>query len=496
MTLAYQPFLRQRIAHASPADILCYGGAAGGGKSEYLLMEAFVSVCEHPGNVAMLMRRTFPELEASVILRSHAIFPKEICKYNDQKHRWEIKAAGDKGPKSYIFFGFCEKERDVYKYQSSAWGFLGFDESTHFTEYQIIYLLSRVRSVIPGVRPRVRLCTNPGNVGHGFHKRYFRIPNKNASQKESESFCTPDVVWQPPLEAGMTRMPPTRAFIPSRVFDNPHLMTNDPDYVARLEQLPPAQKAMLLAGEWDAFSGQFFADFDKALHVVKPFEIPRNWKIYRSVDFGFADPFSCHWHAVSENGHVFTFRELYERGLRDREQAKRVKERSVRKHKDGRIEDEPIEYTVGDPAMVAKSKDTGVSTQENYMKEGVTIFGGSNSRVPGWMQMHNFLAMDPRTGTPFWQIFDTCHNVIRELEDAVTDENNPEDLNTEGSDHALDDCRYFFMSRPAPAEMLKTDDASAKLDPSTQAEWNSYKKRVMDMTARGNEAVLHSLNRE
>lgn len=443
----------------------------------------------------MLMRRTFPELEASLILESHKIFPKEICKYNDQKHRWEIKPLGDKGPKSYIFFGFCEKERDVYKYQSAQWGFLGFDESTHFTEFQITYLMTRVRSVVPGVHPRMRLCTNPGGVGHGFHRRYFRIPLKTSKPGDA---VMPGTTWQPPLERGMRRMPPTRCFIQSRVFDNPYLMENDPDYVARLEQLPdPNMRAMLLDGEWDAFSGQFFAEFEKAKHVVKPFDVPRHWKIYRASDFGFADPFCCLWMACAENGHIFIFREAYERGLRDRQQAKRIVEMSNwNDTKTGRIEEMKIEYTVGDPSMAAKSKDTGVSTQENYHKEGVMIFPGSNARIPGWMQVRNFLAIDPRTGTPWLQIFDYCVNVIREFEDAVRDQDNTEDLDTDGSDHAIDACRYGLMTRPAPAEVLKEEGPHAKLDPSSQKEWAAYRKRVAEIQAKGTEAILHDLNND
>lgn len=484
MTLNYRPTDRQNRFHASPADICLYGGAAGGGKSRALLMDAFVSVLEVPGNAAMLMRRTFPELEASLILESIKLFPPQIAKYHEGKHRWTIKTgAAD----SYVMFGFCEREKDVYKYQSAQWGYLGVDESTHFTQFQFEYLFGRVRSVIKGTFPRARLATNPGNVGHGWHRKFFRIGQQAA-----------DTIWTPPIEAHMTVAPPTRMFIPSRVYDNPHLMENDPAYIARLEALPPAQRKMLLDGDWDGFAGQYFTEFNREAHLIKPFEIPRHWKLYRSVDFGYTDPMGAYWHAFAENGHVYTFRELYATGLRDKEQAREIKKRSVRRGAGGGQEDELIEYTVGDPSMAIKGKDSGISTQENYVREGVNIFPGSNARVPGWMQLRNFLAIDPATGTPWWQIFENCPNLARELEEAVTDEGNPEDLNTDGSDHGLDSCRYFFMSRPAPATALTAPGASAKLDPASVREWEQFRKRAADITAAqgGKHATLHELNRE
>lgn len=446
-------------------------------------MDALIFVMEHPGSAANLMRRTYPELESSLIKLSLELFPPEFCRYNSAKHQWTIATGGKN---SYVLFGHCESEADVFKHRSAEWQYLGIDESTSFSQDMFTQLLTRVRSSVPGVNCKVRLCTNPGQLGHGWHKKYFAI----GDQKPYET-------WRPKKFPGDKYDPPSRCFIPATIFDNPALLANDPGYLARLEALPEAQKRMLLYGDWEGFSGQFFTEIDRAKHLIKPFDLPRHWKLYRSVDFGFDKPFSCHWHALSDNGHCYTYRELYRRGLRDKEQAKLIKTLSVRPGAAGAVLDaEVIEYSVGDPTQVVRGKDTGITTQQNYHEVGVSIFPGSNARVPGWMTMRNWLAIDPAVGTPWWQIFDTCPELIRELEEAVFDNNKPEDVDTRGSDHAIDECRYFFMSRPAPAGVLTPLDLRAKLDPASLNEWAAVKKMQDGIAAdaAGKGAILGGFN--
>lgn len=486
--LEYKPHSKQVMFHRATADVVLFGGSAGPGKSLALLMDALIFVIEHPGSKAMLMRRTYPELEASLIRRSLELFPREFCRYNSAKHQWTI-ATGDKSHNSYLVFGHCESEDDVFKHRSDEWQYLGVDESTSFTQAMLDQLYTRVRSSVMGVKCKIRLCTNPGQLGHGDHKNYFQIGKKE-----------PYVDWRPARAVGDKYDPPSRCFIPATIFDNPSLIENDPGYLSRLEALPEAHKRMLLYGDWDGFSGQYFTEFARASHMIQPFTIPRHWKLYRSVDFGFDKPFSCHWHAIDDRGHCYTYREAYRTGLRDKEQAKLIRGASIRPSEAQGAPPEPetFEFTVGDPSQIVRGKDTGITTQQNYHTEGIPIFPGSNSRKPGWMAMRNWLAIDPATGTPYWQIFNSCPELIRELEEAVFDtrESKQEDLDTRGSDHALDDCRYFFMARPSPANPLKPVDPRDRLDPSSRDEWAAVAKMQNDIakTNAGNQAVLHGFN--
>lgn len=156
-----------------------------------------------------------------------------------------------------------------------------------------------------------------------------------------------------------------------------------------------------------------------------------------------------------------------------------------------------IEYTVGDPSMMIKSRDTGISTQEVYNSTAsILIIPASNARVHGWMALRNMLAINPKTNKPWLQITEDCPNLIRELEEAISDSTNPEDVNTDGSDHAIDAARYFAASRPSAMIKQVEKDSMAGMDHATRREWEAYRKRSNDMSVEKNHAVLHGLNRE
>ena len=143
------------------ADEVLYGGAAGGGKSYGQLIDAFLYALKYPGSKQLILRRTFPELERSLILVSLTLYPKEVCKYKGTTHRWEFKN------KSFIEFGYCDSEKDVSKYQGAEFDVIRFDELTHFTEYQYTYLISRIRGV-NNFPKQIKCSTNPGGVGHAW----------------------------------------------------------------------------------------------------------------------------------------------------------------------------------------------------------------------------------------------------------------------------------------------------------------------------------------
>lgn len=183
-----------------------------------------------------------------------------------------------------------ESKRDYWGHQ---YQFIGFDELTEFTESQYLYMMARCRSPYPGLNPRMRSTTNPGNRGHVWVKERF------------VDVATPGHTYTDP-KTGLTRM-----FIPGRVYDNPTLMDNDPGYISRLESMATIDQRRLLHGDWEVFEGQVFSELSQRVHGCDPFDIPPEWEKFMVLDWGFAKPFSVGWYAVDYDKNLYRYREWY-----------------------------------------------------------------------------------------------------------------------------------------------------------------------------------------
>ena len=143
----YTPFKRQRQFHNSRAKYRLFGGAAGPGKTKALLWEAIYQARQVPGSDSLLLRRTYPELESSLLAYFRRDIPRSFYKkYNESKHIVTWKNG------STTRFGYCRNESDVYQYQGAEFQFIGLDELTHFTLKQWQFLTSRNRCPVPGSR--------------------------------------------------------------------------------------------------------------------------------------------------------------------------------------------------------------------------------------------------------------------------------------------------------------------------------------------------------
>src|SRR5258707_9773459 len=169
----YQPFDRQQQFHDSTAKYRLFGGAAGPGKTKALLWEAVMQAAAWPGADTLLLRRTYPELESSLLAYFRRDVPRAMYKsYNESKHlvTWTNG--------STTRFGYCRNENDVYQYQGAEYLFIGVDELTHFTLKQWQFLTSRNRCRLPDAKPCMAGATNPGNIGHAWAKARWidRVP--------------------------------------------------------------------------------------------------------------------------------------------------------------------------------------------------------------------------------------------------------------------------------------------------------------------------------
>jgi hypothetical protein len=283
--------------------------------------------------------------------------------------------------------------------------------------------------------------SNPGNLSHLYFKSGFVDQAPDGT------------VFQAPTEDEGLR----RCFLRARLDDNPSL---DVGYRRMLEGIADeVLRRALLEGDWDVFAGQFFRAWRRDKHVIQPFKIPDDWLNRRvAVDFGFGAPWAAYFFVRDEYlwrteriHRWFAYRELYERGVRDEDQARRIAA-AIRED----LDEYPLAHfeVVGDPSMWNRQPN-GVSIATVYAKYGVPMSPANNDRVPGWQRLREYLA-DQDDDYPALVFFETCFNAIRTLPAQVHDEHRVEDLDTDGEDHAADAARYFVMSA-GPLEMYKQD---------------------------------------
>ena len=401
-----------------------YGGARGGGKSFALLADP-LRYCTKQKHRALIIRRTMPELR-DLINHSQQLYPKAYpgAKWREQEKEWKFPSG------ARIEFGYAENLTDVLRYQGQSYTWIGIDELPQYANVDIYnFLRSSLRSVDPDIPVYMRATGNPGNVGSLWVKNMFvdpAVPNTKF-----------DIEIQTPL--GVKKI--SRRFIPAKLQDNPYLMQTD-DYYAMLASLPEVQRKQFLEGNWEAYEDSSFPEFSKEIHVIKPFDIPRNWMRFRTCDWGYSSPACCLWLAVDFDNNIFVYRELYTQRVTADIFARKVLDAE---------QGEYIRYGVLDSSTWARRGDIGPSIAETMILEGCKWRPSDRSprsRIAGKLELHKRLRPDEDTGYPSLFILDNCVNLIRTLPMLPTDKNNPEDVDTHTEDHAYDALRYGCMSRP------------------------------------------------
>ncbi len=417
----------------------------GGGKSDAIVIEALRQV-NIPYYKALILRKTFPQL-AELIDKTQNYYPRIYpnARYNSSTHTWRFPSGAK------IIFGSMQRAQDKTKYQGQAYDFIAFDELTHFTFDEYVYMFSRCRPNGPGTRCYVRSSANPGGIGHGWVKSRFITAGKPMVP------IWEDIKWRDPNGAEHTSRR-SRIFVPSTVFDNSALLANDPSYVERLAAMPEAERNALLYGDWDSFTGQVFTEWrndsehygDRInTHVIDPFMVPRDWNVWCGLDWGYSRPFSVGWYAVDHDRRLYRIREFY--GCTGQPNVGIKLEPSAVAREIRRIEAEDPNLKgrrilrVGDPAIWGS--DGTESTGALMEREGVYFDKGDHSRIEGKMQLHHRLAFD-EDGLPMLYIFSTCKHFIRTVPNLVYSESNVEDIDTDGEDHIYDECRYVAMMNP------------------------------------------------
>lgn len=410
-----EEFLKATDTHKYPL----YGGAKGGGKS-YILRWALVrklvkwATQGHLGVRVGLFCEDYPALKDRQVTKIEKEFPKWLGTLaNSQIQGLSFTLKPEYGGGVIAL----RNMDDPSKYASSEFAVVAIDETTK----NLREIFDQMRSIVrwPGIEDTgVWGGTNPGGIGHAWVKKLWI----------DEIFDDED----PPKEQFK--------FIKSLPTDNPH---NAKTYLEELSRLPEKLRKAYYDGNWDVFEGQFFTIWDRQRHIVEPFELAPTFKRFRAYDYGHQNPACCLWGALDYDGNVWIYREKYwPKGHKTDadEQAKEIVRLS---------EGETYEYSVADPAIFSPTgmvdKYGGQTIAESFARHGIIWLPASNRRVDGWSLMNKYLRWDETT-SPKIRYFSTCKDSIRTIPSLVHDELHPEDVDSDGEDHAADTVRYLLMS--------------------------------------------------
>ena len=475
----YHPSRPQRLFHETKSDEVMYGGEVSGGKTKALIMEAMLKACKYPGVTIYLFRATYQQGEDTLLQEMERSYPPEIGKYVKLDQTFYVVNG------SKIKMRQCKTLDDAKKNDGKEFSLLLIDEAQHLEHDAFDYLCTRPRANKDlGIQPQVKFTAMQGGKGHSWiNRKYVKplIANEPKQEIVTDSKTGEQYkVW--------------RQFIPASLEDNFHV---DRRYAARLAMRSDRLQKKVRSSDWNAVEGAAFPEWvdkpldengnptDRWTHVIKPFEIPPNWPIYRGFDYGRSSPYSVLWFARGDERYknrLFLIHELYggtedEEGLDEpvsviADKIARIEAPLLQKH--GMIDG------VADPAIFSKSAFSEESIAAvmatpmrdehgNIVRHAIDFRDPRhdpeaannviNNRLLGKELIHQALVFDA-DGHPSIQVFETCKWFRKHFPELTRDAKNPDDVDSDKTaDHDYDAFRYVIMlTKPkvkAPVDIRK-----------------------------------------
>jgi len=437
-----------------------YGGSAGGGKSDALLAGALQYV-DHPKYAALILRRTFAELALpeAIMATSKEWLARSDAKWNEQEKTWRFPSGAT------LTFGYLEKSDDVYRYQGSAYQYVGYDELTQFEEFVYTYLFSRVRRTKDHDVPiRIRSASNPGGRGHAWVlKRFPILAGSTPADREG------------------------RIYIPAKAYDNPGL--NVVEYEQTLSHLDETLRKQLMDGDWGAFEGAAFQRFDEATHCVPAFAELPPWDRFEFMDFGLNNPTAWYLCLADYDGNLIVADSFYKAGLpsetapiilRCRKPVSEGGRGWEPRDRDGWgnrnvcYADPAIQHRTG--GLTRWGEPATIETE--FLDHGIDLILGNNHPRTGYARVRELIEPDGARKFPLWHpkagqygsprlfvVKETCPELVEQLKAAPLQPIDKRhagemiDPKWEGSHgHSCAALRYGVLSRAAPSVEPEPED--------------------------------------
>jgi len=231
-------------------------------------------------------------------------------------------------------------------------------------------------------------------------------------------------------------------FVEIATYENPYIDKDWLDATAR--KLGKEEADIRLYGKYIQLSGLVYKEFQKDVNIIKPFDIPVDWKRYRGIDHGINHPEACVWIALSPQEEIYVYEEYYESGKTIKENCEAIKIITGA---------DKIEWTAIDPSTEARDPQTGLTNRKEYLNNGIVTRAGRTERHAGINYIKQLLNVNPVSGRPTLFIFNTCYNLIKEFQryrwkSFKGADGGSSDDTVKVMDDALDALRYIIMSKP------------------------------------------------
>jgi len=396
--------------------MVAVGGARGGGKTHWAFAQMGVDDCQrYPGLKFLYLRKVLKSAREAF----SDVFPRVYrgLDYEYKAHEGVLYFANG----SRIILGHFRNESDIDAYLGIEYDGAAIEEATTLSYAKFRAIRSVIRTSKEGWRPRVYLTTNPGGIGHAWFKKVFIEPFRKEAQVETR-------------------------FIPATIEDNAFV---NPEYINTLNSYTGWLLRAWRFGDWDIEAGQYFTNFRRDVHVIKPInEIPLDWRTWSGIDYGFTHFTAYVAGAMSGEGDICIIAEHGEQKRLPEYHAREIKQLWARRG----IEYGRVRQTLGGSDFFSKIR-SDVTVAAEYAAHGIRVERANVDRVAGAAQILKLLGDVEKGHRPRLYICENCPRTIEAVQNMQHDPHRPEDVlkvdvddDGEGGDDFYDALRYLVMA--------------------------------------------------